>query len=102
MGLGFLMLCLRFGGMRRGIGRRRMRLRRMLRGRMGLGCMLICIARRGIWGMRGIGIGRRGGGLGQGVCGWGGGGLGGGWWGGGGGGGFEKNGGALHWGCSGG
>ena len=59
-GSGFAGLCLRFGGMRRVIGRRRMRLRRMLPGRMGRGCMLICIARRGIWGMRLIGIGGRG------------------------------------------
>ncbi len=40
---------------------RRMRWRRMLWARMGPGCMLTCIARRGIWGMRGIGIGARGG-----------------------------------------
>src|ERR1700730_2678556 len=70
MGVCFLGLCLRFGGMRRVIGRRRMGLRRMLRGWMGLGCMLICIARRGMWGMLSIGIGGRVGRLLRAILGW--------------------------------
>ena len=37
-----------------------MRLRKMLPGRMGRGCMLICIARRGIWGTLLFGIDGRG------------------------------------------
>jgi hypothetical protein len=43
----------------KGSGRRRMRWRRRLRGRMGVGCMLICIARRVLWGMRLTGTGKR-------------------------------------------
>jgi hypothetical protein len=47
-----------------------MALRRMLPGRMGLGCMLICIGRMGMWGMLVIGIGRRVGLRVRGICGW--------------------------------